>query len=128
MLPIRVSTGGKVPIYRQVIDQIRSAIVSDRLRVGDSLPSVRALAGELVVNPNTIAKAYAELVRDGVLESQQGRGYFVAKRREIYTKKERNRRLQESMEPFLAEAVSLGFGEQEIVERIQKQLQHMFSS
>ena len=54
--------------------------------MGDGLPSVRGLAAELVINHNTVAKAYSQLVLDGVIESQQGRGYFVAKRREIYTK------------------------------------------
>lgn len=113
-------TGGKVPIYRQVIDQIRSSIAAGKLDVGDPLPSVRALATELVVNPNTVAKAYAALVRDGVLQSQQGRGYFVASRREIYTKAERKRRLDESLRPFLAEAVTLGFDQQEIIAEIEK--------
>ncbi len=128
MLPIQISTGGKIPIYRQVVDQIRAAIASDRLPVGAPLPSVRALASELVVNPNTIAKAYSALVHDGVLESQQGRGYFVAKRREIFTKKERLRRLHQALEPFLAEAITLGFNEQEIVQQVQKQLQKLLPS
>ncbi len=98
------------------------------LDTGDALPSVRALASELVVNPNTIAKAYAQLVRDGVLESQRGRGYFVAQRRDIYTRKERQRRLLEVLDPFLAEALTLGFDEQQIVAEIQKRLHQMTSS
>ncbi len=118
MLSIKITTGGKVPIYRQVVDQIRSAIATGKLAVGDSLPSVRALASELVINPNTIAKAFSALVRDGVLESQQGRGYFVAQRREIYTKAERLRRLDEAIEPLIAEALTLGFEEQDVMERI----------
>ena len=120
MLRINIITGGKVPIYRQVVDQIRSAIGSGSLAVGDPLPSVRALATELIVNPNTIAKAYSALVNDGVIESQRGRGYFVIQRREIFTKKERNLRLSEAINPFIAEAMTLGFDEAEIIAEIQK--------
>jgi len=120
LLRIHIITGGKVPIYRQVVDQIRSAIGSGSLAVGDPLPSVRALATELIVNPNTIAKAYSALVNDGVIESQRGRGYFVIQRREIFTKKERKLRLSEAINPFIAEAMTLGFDEAEIIAEIQK--------
>ena len=125
MLRLQITTGSKLPIYRQVIDQIRQTVGSGKLAVGDPVPSVRSLANELMVNPNTIAKAYSALVRDGVLESQQGRGYFVAQRREIYTKKERQRRLEEVMDPFLAEALTLGFEPEQIVEEINKRITRM---
>ena len=123
MLQIQITTGGKVPIYRQVVDQVRASIAADKLSVGDALPSVRGLASELVVNPNTIAKAYSALVRDGLIESQQGRGYFVIQRREIYSKKERARRLKEAIGPMIAEAFSLGFSEKELIVEIQKHFQ-----
>ncbi len=67
------------------------------------------LASELVVNANTVAKAYAELTSTGVLESQPGRGLFVAKKRSVFTKAERNRRLDDALEMFIAEAVTLDF-------------------
>lgn len=119
---IQVTTGSSIPIYRQVVDQIRHAVASGKLAVGEPLLSVRALATELVLNPNTIAKAYSALVRDGVLESQQGRGYFVAARREIYTRREKQRRLEEVMNPFLAEALTLGFDAEQIMTEVQKRL------
>ena len=122
MFRIQITTGSSQPIYRQVADQIRHGVATGKMAVGDLLPSVRGLATELVVNPNTVTKAYAALVRDGVLESQQGRGYFVAKRREIYSRAERTRRLGEVMDPFLAEALSLGFDEEQIVVEIQKRM------
>jgi GntR family transcriptional regulator len=128
MLRIQVTTGSSLPIYRQVVDQIRHAVAMKKLGVGDALPSVRALAAELVINPNTVAKAYAALVRDGVLESRQGRGYFVAQRRDIYTRQERKRRLDEVLDPFLAEALSLGFDEQQITAEVQKRLRRMAGS
>jgi len=124
-MKIIITTGAGSPIYRQIVDQIRQAAATGRLRVGDALPSVRALAAELVLNPNTVAKAYAALVRDGVLESRQGRGCFVAERREIYTRKERQRRLDEVMEPFLAEALTLGFDADQIVESVSKRLRKL---
>ncbi|NND97970.1 MAG: GntR family transcriptional regulator [Pirellulaceae bacterium] len=127
MLRIQITTGSSLPIYRQVVDQIRQAVATGTLEVGHALPSVRALAGELVVNPNTIAKAYAALVRDGVLESQQGRGYFVAARRDIYTRKERQRRLEELLDPFLAEALTLGFDAEQILQEVDKRLQRLRS-
>ncbi len=122
---IQITTGSSVPIYRQVVDQIRHGIATGGLAVGESVSSVRALATELVLNPNTIAKAYAVLVRDGVLESHQGRGYFVAERREIYTRKERQRRLEEVMDPFLAEALTLGFDAEQIQEEVRKRIERM---
>ena len=120
---IQVTIGSSVPIYRQIVDQIRHAVATGIMPVGEQVPSVRALAGELVLNANTIAKAYAALVRDGVLESQQGRGYFVAARREIFSRKERQRRLGEVMDPFIAEALTLGFDAEEIVLEVQKSLE-----
>ncbi len=122
MSRIQISTGGAQPIFRQVVDQIRGQVAAGRLAVGDAVPSVRALARELVVNPNTIAKAYAQLVRDGVLESQQGRGYFVAAPRQIYTKAESRRRLRSVMDPFLSEAITLGFTSEEILAALEKRL------
>ena len=125
MLHIQITTGGKTPIYRQIIDQMRSSIAVGKIEVGEPLPSVRGLANELVINPNTIAKAYAVLVNDGVIESQQGRGYFVAKRREIFTKRERQRRLDEVIGPFVAEAVTLGFDQQQLIGEIKKHFQKL---
>lgn len=125
MLRLEVTTGSAVPIYKQIVDQVRQAVGGGKLSTGEAVPSVRALAKELLINPNTVAKAYSALVRDGVLESRQGRGYFVAQRREIYTRKERQRRLEEAMDPFLAEALTLGFEPEQITEQINKRLTKM---
>jgi GntR family transcriptional regulator len=67
-----------VPIYLQLVEQVKHAIETGALRVGDQLPSIRPLAEELVINANTVAKAYRELERDGVIELKQGAGAFVA--------------------------------------------------
>jgi GntR family transcriptional regulator len=125
MLTIHITTGSDVPIFRQIVQQVRAAVASERLDVGQPLPSVRALAAELVVNHNTVAKAYAQLVRDGLVESHQGRGYFVSQRREIYTKSERTRRVTALIEPFVSEATTLGLSSDEILALVEKQLAKM---
>jgi len=124
-MQIRVIPGSNAAIYRQIADQIRRAVVSGQLAVGDPLPSVRQLAKELVVNPNTVAKAYAELVRDGVLETQAGRGAFIAKRRDVFTKTERLRRLDAALDTVISEALTLGFDRDETLERLRLKLDRL---
>jgi len=121
-LDFRITTGSTIPIYRQLIDQIRLAVVRKRLAPGDQLPSVRALAVRLVINPNTVAHAYGELARDGVLESHQGKGYFVAPRRQVYAKAERRRRLSPLLETLVSEAALLDFSADEVVAAVKEKL------
>ena len=118
-MQIRVIAGSSTAIYRQIADQIRRAVLTGEIKVGDPLPSVRELAKELVVNPNTVAKAYAELGRDGVIQSQPGRGACVSKRRSVFTKAERLRRLDTVLDTAIADAISLDFSADEVTERLQ---------
>jgi GntR family transcriptional regulator len=112
---IHVTTGSGTPIYRQIVDQVRLAAATGALPAGQAMPSVRALAEQLVINANTVARAYGDLVRDGVLQSQQGRGFFVAStKRQVYSRAERQRRLQQALEAFVHEAVFLDFSADEI--------------
>jgi GntR family transcriptional regulator len=113
-LEIRVTPGSSTPIYRQIVDQIRRAVAGRFHKAGDQLPSIRVLAEQLVINPNTVAKAYNELIHDGVIEARQGRGYFVADCRQIYSDEERGRRLEEALQSFLSEALVLNFTADEI--------------
>jgi GntR family transcriptional regulator len=124
-MQIHIAAGSPQSIYRQISDQIRRLVASNKLAVGDAVPSVRQLAKDLVVNPNTVAKAYAELVRDGVLESQQGRGYFVARRKSIFTKAERLRRLDEALDQVVSQAITLDFTPDELSERLQMRLEKL---
>lgn len=124
-MQIRVIPGSSAAIYRQIADQIRRAVAAGELAVGDPLPSVRALAKELIINPNTVAKAYAELVRDGVLETQTGRGAFVAKRRSVYSKAERVRRLDAALETAISESITLDFTSEEILDRMRIKLEKL---
>jgi GntR family transcriptional regulator len=119
---VSISTGGGTPIYRQIVDQVRLAAATGALQAGDALPSVRSLAERLVINANTVAKAYGELVRDGVLESRQSLGYFVAQRRQVYSRTERLRRLRQAAETFIHEAAFLDFTAGEIRNVVEKKL------
>jgi GntR family transcriptional regulator len=120
---IDVATGTGAPIYRQIVDQIRLAVATGALEAGAPLPSVRGLAERLTINPNTVARAYADLVRDGVLEAHQGRGVFVAsKKRQVYSRAERLRRLQQALDSFIHEAVFLDFTAEEIRDAVDAKL------
>jgi GntR family transcriptional regulator len=83
---------------------------------------VRVLAEQLVINPNTVARTYADLIREGVLEAQKGKGVFVARRRSVYTKAERLRRLDASLEALVNEGVRLGFSPDELREALERKL------
>lgn len=78
-----------------------------KLQVGEQLPAMRVLAEELVINPNAVARAYQELIRDGVLESRTGRGVFVAERRQVFSDAERQRRLRHAADQLCHEAMLL---------------------
>lgn len=113
-LRLRTIPGSAVPIYRQIVEQIRLSISRGDLAPGDALPSVRAVAEDLVVNANTVAKAYGELVRSGNIVSEPGRGVFVAEHRPRVTATERRRRLEAAVERLLAEAISVGASRDEL--------------
>jgi GntR family transcriptional regulator len=120
---VHITTGSGTPIYRQIVEQVRLAVATGALAAGDALPSVRTLAERLLINFNTVAKAYAELVRDGVLESLQGKGFFVAEKRQIYSKAERLRRLRQAVDDFIHEAVFLDFTADEIRKVVDEKLE-----
>ena len=78
MILLKPNPSSGVPIYLQLIEQVKHAIETGALRPGEQLPSIRPLAEELVINPNTVAKAYRELAHEGVIELRQGAGAFVS--------------------------------------------------
>ncbi len=118
--PLRLHTtpGSPLPIYRQIVEQVRAAISRGQLAPGDSLPSVRTVAEDLVVNANTVAKAYGELVRAGDVVSEPGRGIFVAHERPNIGSIERRRRLRAAVERVVAEAIAVGASRDELDEAI----------
>jgi GntR family transcriptional regulator len=109
------------PFYRQIIDQIKFGIASGSLKVGEQLPTVRALAVELKVNLNTITKAYKELEIQSILETQQGTGTFIGKTEIKIPQKEKVKKLQSICNEFTTIAFSYGFSTDEIINELQKQ-------
>jgi len=110
-----------VPLYLQMRDQVLHAIARGSLRYGDQLPTVREVAIALAVNPNTVNRAYADLEREGVLQTQRGRGTFVAKTAKPDQRPHRIK-LTELSERFIAQARALGFDNDEIARAIEAQL------
>ena len=121
-MSIVISTGSDTPIYRQITDQVRLAVATGRLAIADQLPSVRSLAEELVVNPNTVARAYADLAREGLIESRAGRGVFVIRKRKVFTREEGWRRLEPLIESLIGEAMAMDFGREELRVAIERRL------
>jgi len=119
-LGLSISPASDVPIFRQIMQQIHRAVATGRLAVGEQLPPVRSLAEDLVLNPNTVARAYQELIRDGVLESRSSRGIFVTERRQIFSERERSRRLHHAAEQFAHEGLMLGADVGEMREILQE--------
>ena len=106
---IAVATGDPRPIVRQIVDAIRRQISTGELSVGDKLPSVRGLAQQLSINPNTVSKSYAQLAAEGWLESRSGLGLFVAVRRDQLSAAERERRLGEAVDRFVSEVIAIRY-------------------
>lgn len=97
-----------VPFYRQIIQQIEQAILARRLEPGDRLPTIRALAIELKINPNTIAKAYGELEIRGILTTQVGSGTYVSDKRIDMEDSERTKKMEAAVARFIRDMEALG--------------------
>jgi GntR family transcriptional regulator len=117
-----IDSSSRSPIYRQLTCQIREAIARGKLQPEERLPSVRELSRTLVVNPNTIARVYTELEREGILNTRQGLGAFVAQPGSELSRKVRKERLQEALDGFLTEAVHLGFTADEVLTLVAEQI------
>src|ERR1700676_3775271 len=110
-----VDTASRLPIYQQLAQQIREAIARGDLQPEARLPSVRQLSGDLVVNPNTVARAYTELEREGLLVSRPVVGIFVAQPRRDLSRTARDKRLTEHLDRWLIEAVHIGYSANKVV-------------
>jgi GntR family transcriptional regulator len=113
-----INTASRLPLYQQLAQQVREAIARGELQPDVGLPSVRQLSRDLVVNPNTVARAYTELEREGLLLSRPGRGIFVARPRSDLTRTARDRRLTELLDRWLTEAVHLGCSAAEVLDLV----------
>jgi GntR family transcriptional regulator len=118
----QIQTSSRVPIYEQLADQIRQAVALGQLQPRERLPSVRQLSRELLINPNTVARTYQELEREGALVSRPGLGIFVAEPRSDLTPAARERRVLEPLDRWLALAVRLGYTPEEVVAIVEQRL------
>lgn len=124
-LMLQIATGDPRPIVRQIVDGVRMQIATGGLRPGDQLPSVRGLAQQLSINPNTVAKAYAELTTEGWLESRQGMGLYVAAPRQRLSDTERERRLDDAVGRFVNDVIPLDFAADEVESRVSRALRRL---
>lgn len=113
-----------VPVYRQLMDQVRTGIASGALTAGDQLPTVRQLAVDLAINPNTVMRAYRELELGGLLETHQGTGTFISDKKPEKKTAERERQLGQMAGEFAARAGAAGFTLEELINRLSDLLPH----
>lgn len=107
-----------VPVYRQIIDQVRGGIASGALTVGDQLPTVRQLAVDLQINPNTVVRAYRELELGGLLETHQGTGTFISAQKLPRANAERERQLAQIVSDAIARAGAAGFTIEDLLQQL----------
>ena len=119
-LRIQIDTKSGVPFYRQIIEQIKFAVARGLLGPGDRLPTVRQLAVDLAVNPNTVVRAYRELEIGGVIDTHQGSGTFVGRQRPEIDELERRRMLDQILTDLLARASDYGFSIDEVQEGLRR--------
>jgi GntR family transcriptional regulator len=107
-----------VPAYRQIIDQVRGGLASGALTMGDQLPTVRQLAVDLAINPNTVVRAYKELELGGLLETHQGTGTFISAQKLPHAEAERERQLRQIAGDAVTRAGAAGFTINELIEQL----------
>jgi len=122
MIDFRLDLKSGVPFYRQIVDQIRYAIASRQLLPGEQLPTIRDLAVQLEINPNTARKAYSELEILGVLDTQQGTGTFVAERKIEIAEAEKDRMLGQICDELVARGHQYNLTLEQIVDHLQRRL------
>lgn len=116
----RIDTKSGVPFYRQIVEQVKFGIARGDLQPGDQLPTVRQLAVDLSINPNTVIRAYRELEIEGVIDTYQGSGTFVGNRKPRIDELERQRMLDQILTELLARASGYGFSLDEVLEGLRQ--------
>ncbi len=125
-MTLHIDTASPKPIYKQIVEQVRLQVARGELPGGGRLPSVRELALELRINPNTVARAYRELEREGLAVRQQGRGVFVAERQAKLPAAQRRKLLSARLDELLVAAWQLGVTPEELIERLERRASEFF--
>jgi GntR family transcriptional regulator len=116
----QIDTKSGVPFYRQIVEQVKFGIARGSLQPGDQLPTVRQLAVDLSINPNTVIRAYRELEIEGAIDTHQGSGTFVGTRKPRIDELERQRMLDQILTELLARASGYGFTLDEVLEGLRQ--------
>ncbi|MCF6284140.1 MAG: GntR family transcriptional regulator [Candidatus Hydrogenedentes bacterium] len=119
-MQLHITPGDGAPIYRQIIDQVKNLVAAGRLKPGDEMPTIRALAQQLLINPNTVARSYRELEAQGILLSRQGSGTVLADGGSPLARSERMRMLTTQVDKLLTEAQQLGFDQDTVLDLVKK--------
>jgi GntR family transcriptional regulator len=117
---IHIATNDGVPIYLQIVNQIKYAVASGRLATGDELPPIRVLAERLLINPNTVARAYRELEMAGIVEKRRTAGTYVSDQGSPLARRERMKILSQRIDALLAEARQMDVGQDELMKLIEQ--------
>jgi GntR family transcriptional regulator len=124
-MQLHLSPHDGVPIYLQIVNQVKYLVAAARLAPGDALPPVRKLAEQLLINPNTVARAYRELETAGVLQARQGSGVFVANGSSPLARREPTRILTERIDALLAEARHLDVNVEEVIHTLRQRAKQL---
>ena len=124
-MELHISTSDGVPIYLQIANQVKYLVASGRLEAGNEIPPIRVLARQLLVNPNTVARAYLELEREGVVQKRHGSGTYISESGSRLARKERLKIISERVDGLLAEARHLEVETPELLRLIQERSQVM---
>jgi len=122
MIKFEINNKSPVPIYSQIVDQYKHMSATGKLKAGDRVPTIRELAVQLEVNPNTVAKAYLELQNLGLLDTKQGIGTFVSENQAAENDKLKDENLQSLIGKYLVDLINLGYTKEEISKATKKEL------
>ena len=127
-MQIHISTHDGVPVYLQIVNQVKYLVAAGRLAAEEELPSVRALAEQLIINPNTVARAYLELERAGVVVKRHGSGTYVSEQGSPLARKERMKLLTQRTDALLAEAQHMDVALDEVITLIKDRYKNLNSA
>jgi GntR family transcriptional regulator len=127
-MQIRISASDGLPIYLQIVNQVKHLLSAGRLEEGEELPPIRVLAEQLLINPNTVARAYLELERAGMVTKRQGSGTYVSKGRSPLARRERLKILSDRAEALLAEARHFDIELEDLIELLRQRHKAMKST
>jgi GntR family transcriptional regulator len=126
-MQFRINTNDGVPIYQQIVNQVKQLVSSGRLTPGEEIPPIRVLAEQLVVNPNTVARAYLELERSGVVAKRHGSGTYVSTSRSPLSRREKLKVLTQRVDALLVEAGHLDIELGEVMELLRERQETVYS-